>query len=166
MNQKNRIIFLSILIFIVALFYLLATFLIIPDMQKSAELKNDIKTLEENIKNLQNIEENLNDLYSSISSYNGYLKYFQESLDKEDLENLFLLYGKDVKIEEIFSENMEKIIKVSFIVDFKIDSPIRFYNLINYINENSLPIKFDYRVIFEKNDRLIDVKFSVVVYSF
>jgi len=165
MGQKNKIVLLSSIIGTLFIFYAVATFLIIPDIKKSSKLQEDIATLEQNLRNLQNFSENLEDIYSSLKGYNLYLKNFQEGFEKEDLENLFALYAKEVKVEEYLKEDLEKIVKTDFIVDMKIDSPINFYKLIEYINQNSLPIKFDYPIIFEKSENFIDLKLTAVVYS-
>ncbi|WP_281951472.1 hypothetical protein [Nitrosophilus kaiyonis] len=164
MSSKQKIKFLSIIIAILFLFYFIGTFLIIPDIKKNTQNQENIENLKQEIKNLQNIKENLDDIYASMRGYNKYLRYMHENLDKIDLENLFSLYAKSVVIEKLYTKSKEDLIEKSYIVDMKIDTPKKLYDLIKYINENSMPIKFEYPIIFEKNDHLIDLKFTAVVY--
>ena len=164
MSAKSRIVFLIFIIAVVAFFYLFISFLILPDMHKSANLNQDIKKYEEKIKNLKYLKNSLEDSQAFMRNYNTYFINLKEGLNKEEIKKLFLMYGKDIKIEEILKEDDENFLKTSYIVDMKIDSPKDFYHLISFIIENSLPLKIDYPIIFEKNGQLIDIKFTVFSY--
>jgi len=166
MSTKNRIKFLLSILMTIISFYLMVTFLIIPDMKKVSDMQDNISRLEQNIKNLNVIEDNLKDIYNSLKNDYGFLKYFQKGFKKEDIENLLTVFGSNLETEEIYRKSRDSFLEKTFVINIDIDSPKDFYAFLKYIDENSLPIKIDYPIIFEKDKKKIDIRFTAVVYSF
>jgi len=166
MSTKNRIKFLLSILMTIISFYLMVTFLIVPDMKKVSDMQDNISRLEQNIKNLNVIEDNLKDIYNSLKNDYGFLKYFQKGFKKEDIENLLTVFGSNLEMEEIYSKSRDSFLEKTFVISIDIDSPKDFYAFLKYIDENNLPIKIDYPIIFEKDNEKIDIRFTAVVYSF
>ncbi len=165
MGAKNRIIYLLYTLLFISLFYAVVAFLIIPDMKRAGDLKENISQLESKLKILKEKNNDLQNSFMELTWYKGYLKYFENGFSKKDLENLLIIYGNDVTVKKV-NENVEKNYKTAkYLVSMKIETPKNFYSFLNYVEENRIPIKIEYPIVFEKKD-LIELRFNITIFSF
>ncbi|WP_187647313.1 hypothetical protein [Nitrosophilus labii] len=165
MGAKNKIIYLLYTLLFISLFYAVVAFLIIPDMKRAGDLKENISQLESKLKILKEKNSDLQNSFFDLNWYKGYLRYFENGFSKKDLENLLIIYGSEVAVKKV-DKNIEENYKVvKYLVSMKIETPKNFYSFLNYVEENRIPIKIEYPIVFEKKD-LIELRFKVALYSF
>ncbi len=161
--MQNRIKYLLFSIILISLFYVLISFLIIPDMKSKQSIENEIANTKSKIKDLKIDYKNLQQDLISHPWYRKYLENFDGGFGQKDIRPLLEMFSDDVEIKKI-DEKSDKIKEIKYSVRLTIDSPKDFYLFLDYIDHHFIPIKVEFPIIFQK-EKALKLNFLMTLYT-
>ncbi|WP_200762694.1 hypothetical protein [Nitrosophilus alvini] len=162
---STKIKWLGLGILFLAFLYILISFIIIPDMKQYSETKTKIELLKREI---DDILQKKTDLSKSMGDFAGFEKNLmlaKNTISEKDIEKIIKKYGKNIDIKPQNSVKKDNLYIVLYKISMNIETPVKFYELIEDIKNRKLPLQIDYPVKFEKKDDEIRVEFILKVYS-
>ncbi|GEM_PF-5566155 len=162
---KERLLYLGLGIGAILTLYVTVAFLIVPDMKRLSDMKQDIVTLEEKNENLKRRIESLQEDLTPLLRYKDYLVRFNKPLQSEEIETMLSLFGEEARVKEgmFYSEDGFKV--TEYEASMKVDSPVDFYKAVEYLDTQKIPISIEYPIEFRKKDK-IEISFKMRQYSF
>ncbi len=160
-SEKSNIYSMLLMLFFVIVIYVLAEFVVIRDLDKNIELKSRLD-LQQTI--MKFMRENERRLKEELAPYSSLSEYYDTLHKSVELVPLLQNYFTKIDVEKLYEKSEDGLKKERYVVVAMMQTPKRFFSLLEDIGRLHLPLRIDMPVKFTKRGDEIEVSFFVELY--
>jgi len=160
--DKDKLLSLSLMLFFLIAIYVVADFMVMPQLDRNIELKNKLLIQETMSKYMK---ENSKHLTAQLQEFGDLQEYIEPMEEGVDVVELIKNIDPEAKVLKVSQEKHNKVIQQRFFIRATLSSPTPFFKLLEEIKKNTLPLMVDVPIEFKKEGDKIVVRFFLELYT-
>jgi len=159
--DRDKLLSLSLMLFFLIVIYLVANFMVMPQLDKNIELQNKLLIQETMSKYMK---ENRKHLLAQLQEFGDLRELIEPMEEGVDIVELVKELDPNAKVTKVSQEKQNGIKIEKFFIKATLDTPTPFFSFIQKLKE--YPIMLEEPIEFEKSKDKIIVRFFLELYSF